>query len=101
MGEERKLIVYWKHFTMSKDNLKKGSFDSKRYQVELRSSEFPDSTSVDVATRQIKDEFGERMSFLPIPGGGHQFAEITGWTLAKVHKPEPVKSEKFEETKLF
>lgn len=99
--DERQLVVFWKHYTMARDALKKGTWETKRYNVVQNESRFPFGVSFEQASQSILKEFGTRSATTPLEGGGHQFAEVIGYTVARQFTKEEIQSEKFEEGKLL
>ena len=80
---EKKLIVFWKLLSMSKDVAKKAECQGgKTYKVEPKKSEFPADKDPDQAIEEIYREFGRREDFWNGPMKSvmvaHSFAEIVG-----------------------
>ena len=105
MGEpsKKRLIVFWKLHTMSKDVAKKAMCEGgKTYAITPQIAEFPADTDPVEAYKSIIAKHGERPEVNPFKGmsTAHTFAEITGHKIADAYEKTEIKEIKTEELSL-
>lgn len=100
----QKLIVWWKHYSMSGDVAKKAVCEGgKTYTITHRVSEFSADKDPKEAVAEIIKEHGERPEVNPFRGmlTEHTFAEITGWKIANSSEKPKTEEAKHEELSLL
>lgn len=101
----KRLIVFWKLFSMSGDVAKKAMCQGGKTYIETpQISEFPPDTDPEKAAAEILSKHGERPKDVnPFRGiaSEHSFAEITGWKVADAYEKTTVKEERHEELPLL